>query len=231
MSRALITQSNYIPWKGYFDAINSVDEFVLYDDMQYTKRDWRNRNRIKTPQGPKWLTIPVEVKGKFSQKINETRVSQPDWAEVHLKSILMNYAKAPAFAEMKDWVIYLYRNVPSDNLSEINYWFLKEITAWMNIPVRFSFSSDYTLEEERTDRLIGICKQLQATDYYTGPAAKAYMDEERFNQSDIRIHYFDYSGYGEYHQLYPPFEHAVTILDLIFNTGADCKKYMKCGAD
>lgn len=227
MKKILITQSNYIPWKGYFDAINSVDEFVLYDDMQYTRRDWRNRNRIKTPQGVKWLTIPVEVKGKFSQKINETKVSEPNWAEDHLKSILMNYAKAPAFAEIKDWVIHLYRNVPSDNLSEINYWFLKEITAWMNIPVRFSFSSEYILEEERTERLVSICRQLQATDYYTGPAARVYMEEEKFNQSNIQVHYFDYSNYPEYDQLYPPFDHGVTILDLLMHTGRNFSNFMK----
>ena len=81
MKKVAILQSNYIPWKGYFDLINMVDEFILYDDMQYTRRDWRNRNKIKTPQGLQWLTIPVEIKGKFFQKINETKVSEKDWAK------------------------------------------------------------------------------------------------------------------------------------------------------
>ena len=92
-----IVQSCYIPWKGYFDLINLVDEFILYDDRQYTRRDWRNRNRIKTPQGSQWLTIPVEVKGRYDQRIDETRISDPDWAEQHWKTLTHNYASAPHF--------------------------------------------------------------------------------------------------------------------------------------
>jgi hypothetical protein len=97
-----IVQSNYIPWKGYFDLIARVDEFILYDDMQYTRRDWRNRNLIKTAQGLQWLTIPVDVKGKYFQRINETQISDANWAEVHWKSIVHTYARAPFFAQYKD---------------------------------------------------------------------------------------------------------------------------------
>src|SRR5208283_1807000 len=87
-------QSNYIPWKGYFDIINRVDEFMLYDDAQYTRRDWRNRNKIKTPRGLRWLTIPVRVKGKFHQKICETEISDPGWAAGHWQTLRQNYARA-----------------------------------------------------------------------------------------------------------------------------------------
>jgi hypothetical protein len=223
----VITQSNYIPWKGYFDSIKIADEFVIYDDMQFTRRDWRNRNKIKTPQGIQWLTIPVEVKGKYHQKINETVVSDKQWAEKHWKTISSNYKKALRFAESKDFAEHLYTDLKSTNLSEINYWFLTEISKWMNIKTRFTFSSDYELEEDRTDRLIGICKDLGGTHYYTGPAAKEYMDEAKFSQAGIKLHYFDYSGYKEYPQIHPPFDHAVTILDLLFNTGKDFPAYMK----
>src|SRR5258706_7247005 len=146
--------------------------------MQFTRRDWRNRNQIKTAQGVQWLTIPVEVKGKYHQKINETNISDTRWAEKHWKTISMNYKKAQHFEEMKYFVEHLYLGAKSTNLSEINHWFLKEITKWMNIQTRFTFSSDYKLEEDRTDRLVSICKQLGGTDYYTGPAAKAYLEEE-----------------------------------------------------
>src|SRR5262245_47310638 len=106
--RVAIVQSNYIPWKGYFDLINSVDEFVLFDDVQYTRRDWRNRNKIKTPQGLLWLTIPVEVKGKFQQKIHDTRVSDLRWQTKHWQSIAQAYGKARYFAEYRECFENLY---------------------------------------------------------------------------------------------------------------------------
>jgi hypothetical protein len=94
--RIAIVQSNYLPWKGYFDLMASVDEFVLYDDVQYTRRDWRNRNQIKTPQGLQWLTVPVRVKGKYHQSIRETEIDdESDWASDHLKALSLNYRKAP----------------------------------------------------------------------------------------------------------------------------------------
>ena len=229
MKKVVITQSNYIPWKGFFDAIRTVDEFVVYDDMQYTRRDWRNRNKIKTPQGVQWLTIPVEVKGKFFQKINETVVSDSNWAEQHWKCIFLNYKKAACFNEMKEFIEHLYRAVPSNNLSEINTWFLTQISQWMNLKTKFSSSRQYVLEEERTERLVGICRQLGATDYYTGPAAKDYMNEDKFDLAAIRVHYFNYSDYPEYPQLYPPFDHFVSIIDLLMHVGKDYSKFMKNG--
>jgi len=102
MKKVAILQSNYIPWKGYFDMIGLVDEFILYDDMQYTRRDWRNRNKIKTPNGLAWLTIPVEVKGKYFQKINETIISEPQWAKDHWATIKQFYSKARFFKDYKD---------------------------------------------------------------------------------------------------------------------------------
>lgn len=227
MKNVVITQSNYIPWKGYFDAIALADEFVIYDDMQYTRRDWRNRNLIKTPGGPQWLTIPVEVKGKYFQKINETEVSERDWNVKHWRTLQANYAKAPYFRDLKDWAENLYMTVPSTNLTEINHHFLSGICRLIGIEKRFRFSSEFELAEERTERLVNICRDLGGTDYHSGPAAKAYMDESKFTEHGIRVHYFDYSCYPEYRQLHPPFEHGVSILDLIFNEGARLESFMK----
>ena len=120
MKRVAILQSNYIPWKGYFDLIAAVDEFILYDDMQYTRRDWRNRNQIKTPQGLQWLTVPVRVKGKFLQKINETEIEGQDWAATHWKTLAQNYRRAPHFAEVARWLEPLYLERPPLLLSELN---------------------------------------------------------------------------------------------------------------
>lgn len=227
MKKIVITQSNYIPWKGYFDAIAIADEFVVYDDMQYTKRDWRNRNFIKTPQGLKWLTIPVDVKGKFFQKINETKVSDSNWNKEHWNILNQAYSKSKCFTEVKDFVQELYMTVDSEYLTDINVHFLKGICEYLEINKQFKLSSEFELKEERTERLLDICLQLSGTDYYSGPAAKGYMNEEIFVNSDINIHYFDYSGYREYEQLYPSFEHGVTILDLIFNEGDKAKYFLK----
>lgn len=225
--KALITQSNYIPWKGYFDSINMVDVMVIYDDMQYTKRDWRNRNIIKTAQGNKWLSVPVEVSGKFHQKINETLVAESSWKKSHLDILKQNYKQAPCFKEVWPWVEELYNTCDSLNLSHINQHFIKGINNYLGITTRIVRSEEFVLAEDRNERLINICKDLKATKYYSGPAAKAYMDLDLFEKNEIEVEFFDYSGYPEYPQLYLPFEHGVTILDLFFNCGAQSKTYMK----
>lgn len=227
MKKVAILQSNYIPWKGYFDLINMVDEFVLYDDMQYTRRDWRNRNKIKTPGGPKWLTIPVEVKGKYFQKINETKVSDKTWAKHHWMQLKQHYAKAPFFKQYAAQFEALYLTCQSEYLSEINYRFISEINALLGIETTLRWSSEFDLVEGRTEKLLGICKDCGADVYLSGPAAKGYFDEALAAAENIRVEWMDYSGYPEYHQLFPPFEHGVTILDLIFNEGADAVNYMK----
>jgi hypothetical protein len=227
MRKVAISQSNYIPWKGYFDSINMVDEFMLYDDMQYTRRDWRNRNKIKTKEGAKWLTVPVEVKGKYFQKINETLISDPKWGQDHWNSILHNYNKAPFFKDYKDIFEPLYLNSQEDHLSQVNYNFIKAVCDILGITTKISWSSAYELKEDRNERLVDLCIKTGATDYFSGPAAKAYMDESLFEKENIHVHYYDYSGYPEYHQLHGEFDHAVSILDLLFCEGPESKKYMK----
>ena len=228
MKKIIITQSNYIPWKGYFDGMNMVDALIIYDDMQYTKRDWRNRNMIKTKDGLKWLSVPVEVKGKFFQKINETKVSENNWAKSHWLTIIHNYSKSPYFNLYKDFFKNLYKEAANEEyLSKVNYIFLKGICELLDIKIKISWSSDFVLAEGKTERLVDLCKQVGATDYYSGPAAKSYMDESLFEKENINVHYFDYSNYPEYQQQFDSFQHSVTILDLLFNTGQDAKKYMK----
>jgi hypothetical protein len=156
MKKIVITQSNYIPWKGYFDSIALADEFVIYDDMQFTRRDWRNRNVIKAPTGNKWLTIPVEVKGKFFQKINETKISDANWNKDHWNIIKQNYSKAAYFKEYKDFFEELYLNSKSVYLTEINYQFISAICQILDIKTNIRFSSEFDLKEERSERLLDI---------------------------------------------------------------------------
>ncbi len=222
-----IVQSNYIPWKGYFDFINMVDEFVFYDDMQYTKRDWRNRNKIKTQNGLLWLSIPVEIKGKYFQKINETKVSEKDWAKKHWQTIKNNYSKTKYFKEYKDIFENLYLNSEEKYLCQINYKFLITINKILGITTKIKYSNEFKLLDGQTEKLLGICKQCNADTYLSGPAAKNYFDEALAKQENIKVEWMDYSGYKEYEQSYPPFEHGVSILDLIFNEGPNTTKFMK----
>lgn len=226
MKKVAILQSNYIPWKGYFDLIASVDEFVLYDDMQYTRRDWRNRNQIKTPQGLLWLTVPVKVKGKYDQTIKETEIDGNTWIAQHQKTILQNYKKSPFFDEIWSILDPLYKQEHT-HLSQLNRSFIEAICRYLGITTKISNSWDYQLIDGKTERLADICKQAKATEYVSGPAAKDYVVKEIFDDLKIKLTWFDYAGYPHYPQLWGEFVHGVTVLDLLFNCGKDAPHYMR----
>ena len=226
MKKVAILQSNYIPWKGYFDMIAAVDEFILYDDMQYTRRDWRNRNKIKTPQGTKWLSVPVKVKGKYEQKIKDTEVDG-DWASSHWKSLELNYSRAPHFAEIKAWLEPLYSATPYSHISPLNRAFIEAVCRYLDIKTILSNSWDYTLIDGKSDRLANLCIQAGGTEYISGPAAKGYIDNDAFTDRGLKLTWFDYDGYPQYPQLWDEFAHGVTILDLLFNCGKEAPKCMK----
>ena len=228
MKKVAILQSNYIPWKGYFDIVNAVDELIIYDDMQYTKRDWRNRNKIKTSDGEQWLTIPVEVKGKYYQSINETRACGNSWVEKHKKSIFQNYKKAKCFEEYWDWLSLLYERCKDEKyLSIISRIFIEAICSKLEIQTRITLSSDYTLRKGKTERLVGLCRDVDARHYLSGPSAKDYIDASLFEEAGIELSYVDYSGYPQYTQLHGEFIHGVSILDLILNEGDSATSFMK----
>jgi len=224
--RLAIVQSNYVPWKGYFDLMRSVDEFVLYDDVQYTRRDWRNRNRFKSPAGVRWLTIPVQVKGRYHQRIDETLVSDPKWAEQHWATLRSWYGKAPFFEQYRSVLEGVYLGCEESHLSRINRSLLELVAGLLGIDTPFSSSLDYEISGTKTERLLGICEAAGATSYVSGPAAKDYFEESLFADAGIEVRWMQYEGYPEYPQLYPPFEHHVSALDLLFNVGPDAPSYL-----
>ena len=226
MISVAILQSNYIPWKGYFDIINSVDYFVVYDEVQFTKNDWRNRNKIKTPNGTEWISIPVRH-NSISQKINETKTVSELWRKKHLRMLQTNYGKSPFFDEIFEILEPVYLEKTDVFLSQINLSFIQCICNYLHITTKILKSEDLHLEGDRSERLVNACKKLGATHYLSGPAAKSYLDESLFVKEKIKITYMDYSNYPEYPQLFPPFSHEVSILDLLFNTGPNATKYMK----
>jgi hypothetical protein len=227
-----IVQSCYIPWKGYFDLINSADAFILYDDRQYTRRDWRNRNRIKTRQGTQWLTIPVQVRGRYHQRIDETVVRDHGWAKQHWATLRHSYVSAPHFESYAQMLEQVYRELADEpRLSLINRRLVEIVCDVLSIRTPISWSTDYAAEGGRTERLVALCRAAGATTYLSGPTARAYLDESLFRAAGIELEYMNYGGYREYPQVHPPFDHHVTVLDLLFNVGPDAPRYLKSFAD
>ncbi len=225
-----ILQSAYIPWKGYFDIINLADEFILYEDVQYTKNDWRNRNLIKTTQGSQWLTIPVH--GSLSVLLKDTQVSSHHWVVKHLKTITNHYSKAKYFNQYEKIFISLYEKCKEEVLlSEINFLFIKTICEILMIKTKINWSMEYSDEThgilDKTQRVIALCKAAKATRYISGPAGRNYINENLFREANIELFYMNYSDYPTYDQLYGEFIHQLSIIDLIFNTGQNATKFMK----
>lgn len=241
MKTVAILQSSYVPWKGYFDLMGAADEFVLYDDVQYTRRDWRNRNRLKSPAGVRWLTIPVQVKGRYLQRIDETLVADPEWAARHLATLVAWYGRAPCFARYRPLLEELYLGSDERHLSHVNRRFLEALRDELGIATPLRWSSEYVApgepdgrtayaEEHRTERLLDICRAAGADRYLSGPAAQAYLEVERFHEHGIEVQWMSYAGYPEYPQAHPPFEHHVSVLDLLFSVGDEAPRYMLGGA-
>ena len=226
MKKVAILQSNYIPWKGYFDIIRQADVFVIYDEVQYTKNDWRNRNMIKTPTGLQWLTIPVSQLS-LNQKICETSVSKSNWNVKHWNALAGNYARATYFRHYEQEMKTLYMSIDSENLSEINRKFIQKINSILEITTEIVDSRMLDLEGDKNERLIDAVQKLNGTHYISGPAAKSYLDLTKFEKASIEVEWMDYSGYPEYSQLYESFNHNVTVLDLLFNEGPNAINFLK----
>ena len=205
-----VVQSNYIPWKGYFDMIAAVDEFILYDDMQYTRRDWRNRNQIKTPQGVQWLSVPVRVKGKYHQTIRETEIEGTDWAKSHWRSLCQHYRRAKYFNAIAQELESFYLQTEFTHLSQLNRTLIEWVCSKLDITTMISNSWDYQLIGGKTERLVDLCCQAGGSEYISGPAARGYIDETIFREKGVKLTWFDYEGYPEYPQLWGEFTHAVS---------------------
>ncbi len=204
--------------------IAAVDEFIIYDDMQFTKNDWRNRNLIKTPQGVQWLTVPVGQ--DIKRRIRDVELPENNWQRKHWKTLESNYSRATHFDEIATLLSHFYVR-RYRNLSELNREFIQGICGYLNITTKISCSWDYRLVEGRSARLVDLCEQAGADEYISGPAAKDYIEEKLFAEQGIKLSWFDYSGYKEYPQLWGGFVHGVSILDLLFNCGTDSPEFMK----
>ncbi len=224
----VILQPSYIPWRGYFEQIQRADVFVFYDDVQYDKHGWRNRNRIKNHQGGQWLTIPVHSKGVVVENtpINQVEIAwEQDWAERHLRAIQQAYSKAPYYKSYSSWLEEVYQRRPA-RLADFTIPLTIEIAQKLgSCNTRFLRSSDLHASGQKTDRLIQILSGLGVTHYISGPSARSYIEDEKFQAAGISLEYMEYN-YPEYPQLYPPYDPYVSILDLLFMVGPEAPKYI-----
>lgn len=224
----VILQPSYIPWRGYFHQIEKADFFVFYDDVQYDKRGWRNRNRIKTNEGTIWLTIPVHAGGAQLQQtpINSVRIVQKDrWNHKHLKTLKQQYSKAPYFGRYYQLIEEFYRSSPvllADFTIDSTMALVKELGIEDTIFIR---SSQLNAGGDKTDRVVNILTELGADHYISGPSAKEYLEEEKLHEAGISVEYMVYD-YPEYRQLYPPYDPNVSVLDLLFMKGPNAPEYI-----
>lgn len=223
--KVAIIQPNYIPWKGYFDIIHAIDTFIFLDDVQYTTRDWRNRNKIKTTDGSTiWLSVPTL--GGRNQRICDVGIDHTQgWQRKHCESLRHNYRGAPFFEDYferfsdvvtRDWKL----------LVDLDMELTREVSTWLGMDRRFLRSSELQPRGSKDERLIDLVKKVGGTYYLSGPAARDYIEPQRFADAGVELAYHDYSGYPEYPQISDPFDHYVSVLDLLFAVGDAAPEYI-----
>ena len=222
--KAAVIQSNYIPWRGYFDIMHDADVFVFYDDVQYTVNDWRNRNRVKTANGVVWLTIPIGDQN--DRRICDVEIRDRSWARKHWMTIEQSYHRAPGFARYRDFFKNFYSQT-WDSLSVLNQSMITAIAVeLLGIRTRILDSRDFELSGKAGDRLLMLLQKIGATDYISGPAAREYLDAEAYARAGVRVHWKDYSRYPEYPQLHGAYEPNLSIVDLLMNCGDSAPRYI-----
>lgn len=224
----VILQPSYIPWRGYFDQIHRADLFIFYDDVQYDKHGWRNRNQIKTSQGKQWITIPVHSKGVTEGiPIKDVRIDwSKSWPKKHLNALTFAYAKAPFFRSFQPWLESVY-NREDEFLADFTIDTTVELAGILGITgTKFMRSSEIPgIDGQKTERLIQILQHVGAKHYLSGPSARDYIERDKFEEAGITLEYIQYD-YSEYPQLHPPYDPFVTILDLLFMVGEDALSYI-----
>lgn len=225
VKKVAVLQSNYIPWKGYFDIINDVDEFIFHDDLQYTKNDWRNRNQILTAQGIKWLTIPVGTNEK--RLIIDVLMPNTHWQKKHYNMIEMSYHRAPFWNRYKKFLQHVYLECNWEYLYELNRYLIEHISHdYLHINTKFSDSRDYKTHGVKHEKLLSLLQSANADIYVSGPAARSYILEDDYTRAGIQLIWKNYSGYPEYPQNSMAFTHHVSILDLLFQAGDNAPYYI-----
>ena len=222
--KVAVIQSNYIPWRGYFDIMHDADVFVFYDDVQYTVNDWRNRNRVKTSNGVVWLTIPVGDQN--DRRICDVVIRDQTWSRRHWMTIEQSYRSAPGFARYGDFFRSIYTR-SWESLSELNQTLIRAIAGdLLGIRTQILDSRDFDLQGKGSDRLLMLLQKMGATDYISGPSARSYLGVESYARNGVHVHWKDYSSYPQYPQLHGAYAPDLSIVDLLMNCGEDAPRYI-----
>lgn len=222
----VVLQPGYLPWLGYFDQLRRADVFAHYDDVQFDKHGWRNRNRIKTPSGPLWLTVPVRHSGQGKPRINEISIDDTSkWAKKHLASLKQYYAKAPYTARyLPELEELLHRTWP--NLAELDIAIIAVMARWLNLEAPVVRTSELGIGGVQSERLIALCRHFGANSYLSGDAASDYLDVELFAQNGIEVVWqrFQHPVYAQQHGEFVPY---LSTIDLLFNCGDDSARILQ----
>jgi hypothetical protein len=220
-----IIQSNFLPWRGYFDFIREVDTFIILEDVQYTKRDWRNRNRLRSTDGrTQWLSVPVVA--HRNTKIDEATIDhQQGWPGKTIGFLEHNYGKAPYFNKYFGEIKSILQS-DVRLLADLNFQLIKAICGWLNIETELLRSSKLASAGVREAKLISLVKSVNGSKYLSGPAAKDYIIEDNWRDNHIELAYKNYDGYPVYSQIVEPFVPDVSIIDLLFMAGDDAPDFI-----
>lgn len=222
--KLVVLQPGYLPWLGFFDQMHWADIFVVYDDVQYTKNDWRNRNRIKGTNGPQWLTVPVHF--HLGNLIKDVALHQDKrWVESHVKSLQFAYAKGKYFDDYFPQIKKLIK-APHERLIDLDMTLIMYLKGTLGIDTQVLYSSRMEAKGSKSQRLINICHECSATQYLTGDAARDYLDVKLFEDNGIEVRYHHYK-HPEYPQLFGDFVPHLSVVDLLFNCGPESLDYLK----
>ena len=218
VNRVVILQPSYLPWIGYFEQMERADQFVFLDDVQYTRRDWRNRNKIRTNEGWTWLTVPVQQKNLYTQLLKDTRIdNSTNWSKKHRAAIRFNYSNAPFFENYYPYFDSVYQK-RWEFLLDLCYettGYLKEV---LKITTQTFKSSTISVEGGKADRILNLCQKMGATHYLTGGLAHDYLSGDNFSQKGVELEYQEYD-HPRYSQQYSGFIPNMSLVDLLFNAG------------
>ena len=224
--RVAILQPSYLPWLGFFEQMHRSDQFILYDDVQFTRRDWRNRNRVRVLEGSAWLTVPVIQKNKYDQSLLETKIdNSTSWKRKHLETIRCHYSKTPFFDMYFPWCEKVF-NSDWNFLLDLSLETIQYLKGELKINTPLLRSSELGYSGNKTERLISICKQLGATQYLSGDSARNYISEKDFSDQGIELEYQEYQ-HPEYPQRYEGFVPFLSTIDLLFNCGEKSMEFLK----
>jgi hypothetical protein len=214
----VVLQPGYLPWLGFFDQMRRADVFVYYDDVQYDTHGWRNRNRIKTRQGPLWLTVPVRHSGLSKPRILDVAIdARTNWAKKHVASIRQAYAGAP-FVKRYGAALEELLMRPWEQLVDLDIAVAGLLAEWLGVRRRIERASELRIEGEQTERLVNICRHFGASAYLSGSAAREYLDVSLFERDGIRVEWQDFT-HPVYPQLHGDFVPYMSAIDLVLNCG------------